>query len=289
MFTIAACNYIFREVHDFGDFADHVIEVLDAAGPVDLVVLPELLSMELMTALPEWSEASLATLAGTARWADDVAELFRAQAAQRGIHVLGGSHLWEGPDGLRNRAQLHGPEGLVTEHCKTHLFPAEFALGVTEGDEMGVAQLPFVRAGINICYEAEIPECSASVTEQGAELILTPSLTFTEAGFWRVRHCAQARAIENQVFVVHAGVGGPARGPFPGAWTRSSILGPCDLPWPADGVLAEAGTNDDSVAIATVDLEALRANRAGGAATTFADRRRRADRYAAWPTHIVTG
>ncbi len=68
---------------------------------------------------------------------------------------------------------------------------------------MAVFQLPFAKVGFNICYEAEIPECAATLAEQGAELILTPSATFTEQGFWRVRHCCHARCIENQIYLVH--------------------------------------------------------------------------------------
>ncbi len=287
VFTVASCNYIFRQVDTFQDFADHVREVLDAGREVDLVVLPELLSMELMTALPTWPDMGLPGLAETRVWADDVAELFRAEAADRGQYILGGSHLWDGPEGLRNRAQLFGPNGLVLEHCKTHLFPAEFMLGITEGEAMEAVDLPFVRTAINTCYEAEIPECAASVTEQGAQLILAPSLTFSEAGFWRVRHCVQARCIENQVFMIHSCVGGVPIGPFPGAFARSSICSPCDVPWPPNGVLAEAGTNTDSIAVATIDLESLRVNRERGAATTFRDRRRRTDLYHTWPTHLI--
>ncbi|MEA7614604.1 hypothetical protein ONO57_25825, partial [Salmonella enterica subsp. enterica serovar Anatum] len=35
-----------------------------------------------------------------------------------------------------------------------------------EGDKMAVFQLPFAKVGFNICYEAEIPECAATLAEQ---------------------------------------------------------------------------------------------------------------------------
>lgn len=283
MFSIAACNYVFREVADFDGFAAHVREVLDAADDADLIVLPELLSLELQTALPGWRTADLGGLAETARFADEFQALFAAEAAVRDRHILAGSFLRRSGDVLRNVAQVYGPSGLVAEHEKTHLFPAEFALGTSEGDGLEAFDLPFVRAGITVCYEPEIPECSASLVGQGALALLTPSLTFTEAGFWRVRHCVQARCVENQVFAVHASAGGPARGAFPGAYAASAVCTPCDAPWTADGVAARVAPNVDGVAVATLDLEALAENRRSGAATTFADRRRRADRYAAWP------
>ncbi|QOT24043.1 nitrilase-related carbon-nitrogen hydrolase [Paenarthrobacter sp. YJN-D] len=288
MFTIAACNYIFREVTGFDDFVDHVREVLDSADAADLIVLPELMTLELMTTFPGWESAELGLLADTRIFASKFEALMNDEAKSRRKFVVAGSHLTDTPQGIRNVSHLYGPSGLVSTHAKTHLFPVEFSLGTGEGDTLGVSDLPFVRAGTNICYEAEIPECAATVVEQGAELLIVPSLTFTEAGFWRVRHCVQARCIENQVFAAHAGAGGPARGPFPGSYAKSSILSPCDNPWPASGVLAEAVANEDSVAIAELNLDDLRQNRKTGAATTFMDRRRRADRYAAWPSHILT-
>ena len=105
---------------------------------------------------------------------------------------------------------------------------------------MELIDLPFAQVGFNICYEAEIPECAATLTEQGAEIILCPSFTFTEFGFWRVRHCAQARAIENQVYFVHCCTGGAPGAPLPNGWAQSSILTPCDTPWTPSGIVAEA-------------------------------------------------
>ncbi len=111
---------------------------------------------------------------------------------------------------------------------------------------------------------------------------------FSEYGFWRVRHCAQARCIENQVYFVHCATGGKVpKGPLPNGWTRSSILSPCDTPWPApNGVVAEAETNVEMVLRGTVDLDLLQQNRETGVAPTYRDRRRRADCYRAWPSHL---
>jgi predicted amidohydrolase len=286
---IAGCTSRFRDVADFDGFAGHVRELLDGAAGTDLVVLPELVTFELMTAVPGWRDATdLSPALETARFADQYRDFLSGEAAERGQHILGGSHLVRtGTGDLRNVAPLFGPTGeLLHEHHKTHLFPLEHTLGIGEGDDMAVVELPFADVGINICYEAEIPECSASLAEQGVQIVLCPSLTLTEAGFWRVRHCLAARAIENQVYAVHSSVASPARGPWPGAWGRSSILGPCDVGWPEDGVIADSTPNTDTVVRAEVDLERLAENRKTGAATTYADRRRRADRYRAWPSHV---
>lgn len=94
---------------------------------------------------------------------------------RRGQYILGGSHLLQVGDRFENIAHLFGPDGSIFKHAKTHIFPAEANWSTSEGDKMEICQLPFAKIGVNICYEAEIPECSASLTEQGAEIILCPS------------------------------------------------------------------------------------------------------------------
>ena len=76
--------------------------------------------------------------------------------------------------------------------------------------------------------------------------------------------------------------------PLPNGWARSSILSPCDLTWdnPA-GIVAQCDANREMVATGTVDIDKLYENRKSGAATTFKDRRRRADLYRSWPSHIL--
>ncbi|MFJ9588007.1 hypothetical protein [Streptomyces acidicola] len=46
---IASCNYVFQQVADVTAFAVHVREILDQARDADLVVLPEMVTFELMT------------------------------------------------------------------------------------------------------------------------------------------------------------------------------------------------------------------------------------------------
>lgn len=114
----------------------------------------------------------------------------------------------------------------------------------------------------------------------GADIIFCPSYTFTEAGFWRVRHCAHARAIENQVYFVHCPTVGEPGAPLPDGYGRASILSPCDSAWPANGIVVEAEMNEHTIITGTVDMDELYENRKSGAATTFNDRNRRKDMYA---------
>ena len=149
-------------------------------------------------------------------------------------------------------------------------------------------ELPFAKVGFNICYEAEIPECSATLAEQGVEIILCPSFTFTEFGFWRVRHCAQARAIENQVYFVHCCTGGQPGAPLPNGWARELDPEPMRLPWSrARHRRAGDGRTQEMVVRGEIDIDKLYENRENGAAPTFRDRRRQAELYARWPSHTT--
>jgi predicted amidohydrolase len=286
--TISACQYLVQEIRDFGDLAARVRTLLDKAAGSDIVVFPELFTIELFTTLDGWRNRPIAELVLIDEFTKDYKDLFREEARKRGQFVVAGSHLEKvAPNRYENIGYIFGPDGELYAHSKTHIFPAEANWSTSEGRKMEAFQLPFAKVGFNICYEAEIPECAASLAQQGVELILTPSATFTEQGFWRVRHCAQARCIENQVYQVHACVGGQPGAPLPNGWARSSILGPCDLAWqnPA-GIVAEAQANVETTITGTVNLDLLYENRERGAATTFKDRRRQADLYAKWPTHL---
>lgn len=286
--SIAACQFVIRPVADFNAFAGQCAKLLDRAKGADLAIFPELFTLALFTAQAGWQKRPARELGWVDRFTGDYCEFFANEARRRRQHIVAGSHLEKAGNGFLNVSYVFGPRGLVHRHAKTHIFPAESAWCTGEGDRAEAFDLPFARCGISICYETEIPECASTLTEQGAEIILCPSFTFSEYGFWRVRHCAQARAIENQVYYVHCATGGEMPpGPLPNGWTRSSILGPCDTPWSArNGVIAEARTNVQTVLRGTVDLDRLHENREKGVAPTFRDRRRRAAVYRTWPSHL---
>jgi predicted amidohydrolase len=285
--NIAACNFAVRPVASFDEFADHAGSLLDQAAGADLVLFPELFTVELFTAFPDWKETPASELTRIDAFTDDYRSLFREEARTRGQFIVAGSHLMKVGDEYLNVGHLFEPDGTVHLHEKTHIFPAEAEWHTGEGDAMQTIDLPFAKVGFNICYEGEIPECASALVEQGVEIILCPSFTFTEFGFWRVRHCAQARAIENQVYFVHCCTGGTPGAPLPDGWARSSILSPCDALWTADGIVAQAEPNVEMVVHGTVDIEKLYENRETGAAPTFRDRRRRAGIYNEWPSHVT--
>ncbi|WP_245969973.1 nitrilase-related carbon-nitrogen hydrolase [Thiocapsa rosea] len=56
-----------------------------------------------------------------------------------------------------------------------------------------------------MCYDAEFPEFGRHLVDQGANIVFVPFCTDERQSYLRVRYCAQARAIENQCYVVMSG------------------------------------------------------------------------------------
>jgi predicted amidohydrolase len=285
--AIAACNFAIRPISSFDEFAAHVRGLLDQTTGADLVLFPELFTSELFTVFQDWRDTPASELTRVDEFTSEYRDLFRTEATERSQYIVAGSHLMKENGRYVNVGHLFEADGTMHTHVKTHIFPAEAEWHTEEGDAMEPITLPFAKVGFNICYEAEIPECSATLTEQGVEIILCPSFTFTEYGFWRVRHCAQARAIENQVYFVHCCTGGKPGAPLPDTWAQSSILTPCDALWTRNGIVAQAEPNVEMVVRGEVDIDKLYENRETGAAPTYRDRRRRVSVYGDWPSHLT--
>ncbi len=285
--SIAACNFAVRPVSSFDEFATHVETLLENTGDAQLVLFPELFTVELFTTYSDWRESPVSELTRIDEYTDQYRQLFAELAKGRQQHIVAGSHLMMEKGRYLNVGHLFEPDGQMHTHAKTHIFPAEGDWSTEEGTELRAIELDFAKVGFNICYEAEIPECAATLAEQGAEIILCPSFTFTEYGFWRVRHCAAARAIENQVYFVHCCCGGSPGAPLPNGWAQSSILSPCDALWTPDGIVAQAEANVEMVVQGEVNIDSIYENRESGAAPTYRDRRRRAELYARWPSHLT--
>ncbi len=125
--------------------------------------------------------------------------------------------------------------------------------------ELRVFRYAGATCAVAICYDVEFPSYCAAAADAKVDVLFVPSNTGTAHGYWRVRHCAEARAIENQCFVVMSSVvEGDARyDEIGGHFGRACILSPCDVGFPDSGVLAEARPNAEDVIAARLELRAL--------------------------------
>jgi len=277
---ITACQFRVEKVPSFDAFQNQVVELIhQVPEDSDYIIFPELFTVGLLGSFPEQDKLTASDLIKIDEYTARYKALFSEMANNRKQIIIAGSHLERRGDKYFNIGYIFDKDGSYVEHKKTHIFPAESNWQTTEGDELEVFSIGPAKIGLAICYEAEIPEVSRILSVNGAEIIFCPSYTFTEAGFWRVRHCAQARAIENQVYFVHCPTVGEPENPLPNGYGRSSILSPCDNAWTPNGVVAEAEPNKHTIVTGTVDIDELYENRKSGAATTFFDRSRREKIY----------
>ncbi len=279
---VAAVQWRMRPYASFAAFADQARRLLDASAGARVVVFPEYFTLALLPAHPDWRAGS-ENYAALADFTDEYRALFAGEATQRGVNIAAGTHLVRGEDGtLANVAHLFTSGGTVYRHAKTHTFWEENRWGVADGQSFDVLELDGVGLAMMICYESEMPEVATIQTRLGAEVLLCPAYTFSDAGVWRVRHCCQARCVENQVYVVNAflvGATPPGMAIHP-AHGRSAVLTPCDAGFPDRGIAVEAPPDEETVIECRLDLEALRENRRSGAATTLVARDRHRGLYA---------
>jgi predicted amidohydrolase len=106
-------------------------------------------------------------------------------------------------------------------------------------------------------------------------ILFVPFLTDTANGYHRIRHCAQARAIENECYVAIAGCVGnlPKVHNMDIQYAQSAVFSPCDFAFPTNGVVAEATPNTEMTVIADVDLSLLKELHLKGSVRNLIDRR----------------
>jgi predicted amidohydrolase len=276
---IAAVQFYLRPIKTFSDFEAQVMKAIDQSRGSDFVVFPEYFTLELLSTYPNPRNLTYKDVQRVTEFTWQYIELFSTISRRTGQYIVAGSHLEKEGKHYYNTCYLFGPDGTMFKHKKTHVFPFERKWNAHEGNSLEVIQLDKATVGISICYEAEIPECVRILTLKGAEIIFSPSFGLTEAGFWRVRYSCQANCVENQIYVVNSAlIGDIGILNFKG-WGKSSILSPCDAPWPQNGIIAEGKMNKEMVVKGIVDIDELHRNRERGAATTFRDRERRKEIY----------
>jgi predicted amidohydrolase len=241
----------------------------------ELVLFPEYFVLALSTCRDP-SEPFVDRLHGIAREAGSIAERSAEIARAHRITIVAGSQPDYSASGrLINRTRIVDRDGRVITQDKIHLtrFESE-EWGVAPGDaELRLFDVGGVRCAVNICYDVEFPHLAQAAASSGAQVLFVPSCTDDVHGYWRVRHTAEARAVENQLFVVLASdVGGDPREPAIEAhYGQGAILTPCDRGFPPRGVLAEGTLGEEGIAVGTLDLALLDEIRRDGTVLNLRD------------------
>ncbi|WP_159886165.1 carbon-nitrogen hydrolase family protein [Paenibacillus puerhi] len=274
---VAAMQYSLEDLGSEGQFWNRLsLSIREEAGKgADLVVFPEYMTAHLLSLHPAMTheEACLYLDGRTAEYV----RFFRQCSREYQVGILGGTHICKDAAGYVNRAFLFFPDGRVETQDKLHVTPEERSLwSLVEGDRLNIIETEWGKLAILTCYDIEFPELGRMAADSGAELILCPSYTDTAFGYHRVRHCAQARAVENQLFVVLSGIVGELEDPRPQidqGYGLAGVFTPCDFPFYEHGVQQAGELNRGMAVLADMDFSALSRNRKQGAVAPFFDRR----------------
>ncbi|WP_435417298.1 GNAT family N-acetyltransferase [Parerythrobacter aurantius] len=275
---IATCQLQARAVKDFDEFMRQVEYFVDVAADyeADFIVFPELFTLMLLSA-EEKELSSVEAIEALSRYTPRIRKRLSEMALQFNINIIGGSHPTRMEDGdIHNVAYVCLRDGSVHAQEKIHPTPNEaYWWSIKGGDSIDAIQTDCGPIGVLICYDSEFPELARRLVDEGARIIFVPFCTDSRQGYMRVRYCAQARAIENQCYVVMSGNVGnlPNVANMDIQYAQSCILTPCDFPFARDGIAAEASENVETLTISDVNLADLSWARAEGTVQNLADRR----------------
>ncbi|MGA0332951.1 MAG: GNAT family N-acetyltransferase [Kiritimatiellia bacterium] len=241
----------------------------------DFILFPEFFNAPLMAPYNHLSEVdAIRRLAG---YAEPLRDQFLKLAVSYNVNIITGSMPYLMDEKLVNVSWLCRRDGSWDSMCKIHPTPSEVhAWGMTGGSEIRAMDTDCGKIGVLICYDSEFPEAARILADQGMKILFVPFLTDTQNGYMRVRHCAQARAIENECYVVMAGAVGnlPNVNNMDIQYAQSAVLTPSDFSFPTNTIKAEATPNTEMVLLADVDLDLLKELHERGAVQNLKDRRR---------------
>jgi predicted amidohydrolase/GNAT superfamily N-acetyltransferase len=240
----------------------------------DFILFPELFNAPLMAEFNHLGEAR--AIRALAAHSEDIRTRLSQLAVSYNVNIIAGSMPVLEDAKLYNVSYLCRRDGTTEEYRKIHPTPSEVdAWGISGGDTIRVFDTDAGRIGILICYDVEFPELARFYADQGLQILFVPFLTDTQNGYNRVRRCAQARAIENECYVVIAGAVGnlPKVNNMDIQYAQSAIFTPSDFAFPTNSIKAEATPNTEMTLIADVDLDLLKELHEHGSVRTLKDRR----------------
>ena len=211
-----------------------------------------------------------------AGFSESLCEGFQALAMSHNINIIAGSMpVWR-DNHLYNGSWLFRRDGTQEIQYKIHATPDEAHVwGIQGGTKLSVFDTDCGKIAILICFDCEFPEVARLAALEGAKILFVPFWTDTKNAFLRVKCCAQARAIENECYVVIAGSVGnlPNVENMDIQYAQSAIFSPSDFLFPHDAIIAEATPNTEMTLIADIDLKKIDTVRLEGAVRNLLSRR----------------
>src|ERR1700761_8643061 len=229
---------------------EHGIELIRqaAAQGADYVQTPEVSNMMQLN-----RKALFEHLADEAN--DVSLKAYRALASELKIHLhIGSLGLRASEERAVNRSFLIGPDGgVMARYDKIPMFAIDLPGGESyrepanyqPGETAVIADLPWGRIGLTICYDVRFPALYRALAESGASFLTVPSAFTVKTGEAHWHTLLRARAIENGCFVFAAAQGGLHE-------NKRSTYGHSLIVAPWGEILAEGGV-EPGVFLAKID------------------------------------
>lgn len=274
---VACVQLQVRKVASEEEFERHLAYFIEVASDykADFVLFPEMLTVPLLSAQNK-RLTPVESIEWLTAYTDRFIKFMEQQAMRRNVNIIAGSHPTRREDGIYNISYVFLRDGSVYSQTKIHPTPNErYWWDIKGGSRLAAIPTDCGPIGVLICYDAEFPELSRHLADQGALILFVPYCTDERQGHLRVRYCSQARAVENQMFVATAGIVGnlPDVENMDIHYAESGIFTPCDFNFTRDGIAALADANTEAVCLADLRLENLMLSRNSGTVQNMKDRR----------------
>lgn len=275
---VGTVQFMQRKVSSFNEFIDVVAYFVDVVADYsgDFVVFPEMFTLQLLS-IEDQELSSAEAIEALTKYTPRFKEAMRDLALRYNINIIGGSHPTRVENGrVENISYIFLRDGTVHEQPKIHPTPNEdYWWNIEGGSTLNAIDTDCGPIGVLICYDSEFPELARHLTDQGIQILFVPFCTDERQSYLRVRYCCQARAVENQIYVVMSGNVGnlPKVANMDIQYAQSCILTPCDFPFARDGIAADTTPNVETVAFADLRPETLITARNSGTVKNLHDRR----------------
>ena len=278
---IAAAQYPISYFHTTQDYQAKIQRWVEEAvqNKAQLLLFPEYASLELGSLLTPALQSDLAgQLEAIQAYLPLLIATHQTLAQQHQITIVAGSFpektVVNGQVIHVNRSYVFHPDGrfdFQDKQIMTRFENEEWF--IASGTEIKVIDTAVGKVGISICYDSEFPLIARQQIEKGADFILVPSVTESLHGYHRVRIGSQARALENQCYVVHAPLVGEA------LWSPAvdisrgcaGVYTPVDQGFPEDGILIKGQLDQAAWIYADLDLAKTHAIRTQGTVLNHRD------------------
>lgn len=237
---------------------DHVLPLIRqaAAGGAQLILTPEATNF-----LIRDRAARDAVLADAD--ADLVVQGLRDLARELKVWLLIGSAIvksgHEGDDRAANRSILIDDTGVVVStYDKLHVYDVDLPTGerwresasIRPGDAAVVADTPWGKLGLTICYDVRFGHLHRALAKAGASMIAVPAAFTVPTGEAHWETLLRARAIESGAYILAPAQAG-AHEDGRRTWGRSTVV----APW--GEVVARLDDDAPGVLFALLDFDAV--------------------------------